>query len=45
MGVMSEKGVPTLLLAACMMMIAEQWELAWVGGRLEHGALSLGGRK
>jgi hypothetical protein len=30
-GVMREKGVPTLLMA-CMMMIAEQWERSWARG-------------
>jgi len=35
-GVMREKGVPTLLVAC--MMIAEQWELSWAEGQVEQRA-------
>jgi hypothetical protein len=31
-GVMREKGIPTPL-AACMMLIGEQWELWWAQGQ------------
>jgi hypothetical protein len=35
-GVMREKGVPTLLVAC--MMIAEQWALSWAEGQVEQRA-------
>ena len=41
-GVMREKGVPTLL-AACMMM-AEQWELSWVCGWTAVSAVAATGK-